>query len=39
MGAVFDFRDRKIWRARSYLDHGQALKAVGREEQDAHADS
>jgi ketosteroid isomerase-like protein len=39
MGAVFDFRGRKVWRARSYLDHGQALKAVGLEEHDAHADS
>jgi len=39
MGAVFDYRGRKIWRARSYLDHGQALEAVGLEEQDAHADS
>jgi ketosteroid isomerase-like protein len=39
MGAVFDFRGGKIWRARSYLDHGQALEAVGRSEQDARSDS
>jgi ketosteroid isomerase-like protein len=32
MGAVFDFRGRKVWRARSYLDHAEALKAVGLEE-------
>jgi ketosteroid isomerase-like protein len=28
MGAIVDFRDGKVWRARSYLDHGQALKAA-----------
>ena len=32
MGAVFDFRGGKVWRARSYLAHGQALKAVGLSE-------
>ena len=32
MGAVFDFRGGKVWRARSYLDHAEALKAVGLEE-------
>ena len=29
MGAVFDFRGGKVWRARSYLDHGDALRAAG----------
>ena len=29
MGQVFDFRDGRIARVRTYLDHGQALKAVG----------
>lgn len=35
MGAVVDFRDGKAWRARSYLDHGQALKAAGLEAETA----
>jgi ketosteroid isomerase-like protein len=30
--AVFDFRDGKISRARSYLDHGEALRAAGLSE-------
>jgi ketosteroid isomerase-like protein len=29
MGAVFDFRGGKVWRARSYLDHGEGLRAAG----------
>jgi ketosteroid isomerase-like protein len=29
MGAVLDFRDGRVWRARSYLDHGQALRPAG----------
>ena len=29
MGAVLDFRGEKAWRARSYLDHGEALRAAG----------
>ncbi len=29
MGQVFDFRDGRIARVRTYLDHGQALEAVG----------
>lgn len=29
MGAVFNFRDGKVWRARSYLEHGEALRAAG----------
>ena len=29
MGQIFDFRDRKISRVSTYLDHGQALEAVG----------
>jgi ketosteroid isomerase-like protein len=31
-GAVFDFRDGKISRIRLFLDHGEALRAVGLEE-------
>jgi ketosteroid isomerase-like protein len=31
-GAVVDFRDGKISSGRSYLDHAEALKAVGLEE-------
>jgi len=29
MGQIFDFRDGKIARVRTYLDHGEALKAAG----------
>jgi ketosteroid isomerase-like protein len=29
MGQVYDFRDGRIARVRTYLDYGQALKAVG----------
>ena len=29
MGQIFDIRDGKISRVRTYLDHDQALKAVG----------
>ena len=29
LGAVLDFRGEKAWRARSYLDHGEALRAAG----------
>jgi ketosteroid isomerase-like protein len=32
MGAMFDFRGPKVWRARSYLDHVEAARA-GRVEQ------
>jgi uncharacterized protein len=32
MGAAFSFRDGKVWRARSHLDHGLALKDVELEE-------
>jgi ketosteroid isomerase-like protein len=31
MGIVFDFRHSEISRARSFLDHGEALKAAGLE--------
>jgi ketosteroid isomerase-like protein len=31
MGQIFDFRDQKIGRVRTYLDHGEALKAAGLE--------
>jgi ketosteroid isomerase-like protein len=31
MGQVYDFRDGRIAQVRTYLDHGQALKAVGLE--------
>ena len=29
MGQIFDFRDGKIARVRTYLDHGEALRAAG----------
>lgn len=29
-GAIFDFRDEKMSRARAYLDHGEALRAAGQ---------
>jgi ketosteroid isomerase-like protein len=29
MGAVLAVRDGRVWRARSYLDHGEALRAAG----------
>jgi ketosteroid isomerase-like protein len=29
LGIVFDFRDEKVSRARSYLDHDEALRAAG----------
>jgi ketosteroid isomerase-like protein len=29
LGQVFDFRDGKVCRIRSYLDHGEALRALG----------
>jgi ketosteroid isomerase-like protein len=32
VGAVWDLRRGKIWRLRAYLDHVEALKAVGLEE-------
>ena len=32
LGIVFDFRDGKIARARSYLDHNEALRAAGLSE-------
>jgi uncharacterized protein len=32
MGQIFDFRDGKISRVRTYLDHGEALRAVGLED-------
>jgi ketosteroid isomerase-like protein len=28
-GGIFDFRDGRVWRVRSYLDHGDALRAAG----------
>ena len=31
MGQIFDIRDGKVSRVRTYLDHGEALKAVGLE--------
>ena len=31
MGQIFDFRDGKIVRVRTYLDHGETLKAAGLE--------
>ena len=32
LGAVSDFRDGKISRARAFLDHGEALRAAGLSE-------
>ena len=32
MGQMFDFRDGKIARVRTYLDHGEALRAAGLSE-------
>src|SRR5690349_5695390 len=29
---ISDFRDGKIWRSRTYLDHGEALRAAGLSE-------
>ena len=29
MGAVFNFRGGGVWRARSYLDNSEALRAAG----------
>jgi ketosteroid isomerase-like protein len=29
---ISDFRDGKVWRSRSYLDHGEALRAAGLED-------
>jgi len=29
LGMVFDFRGGKVSRARTYLDHGEALRAAG----------
>jgi len=29
IGVIFEFRDGKISRSRSYLDHGEALRAAG----------
>ena len=29
LGAVFDFRNGKVIRVRSFLDHGEALEAAG----------
>jgi ketosteroid isomerase-like protein len=32
LALISDFRDGKVWRARSYLDHGEALRAAGLSE-------
>jgi ketosteroid isomerase-like protein len=32
LAVISDFRDGKVWRSRSYLDHGEALEAVGLSE-------
>jgi ketosteroid isomerase-like protein len=29
LGAIYDLRDGKAWRMRSYPDHGAALRAAG----------
>lgn len=33
LGAIYDFRDGKVWRMRSYPDHGEALRAAGLAEE------
>jgi hypothetical protein len=37
--AVYTFRDGKVLTVKEYSTFGEALKAVGLSEQDAHADS
>jgi ketosteroid isomerase-like protein len=32
LAVIGDFRDRKVWRTRTYLDHGEALRAAGLSE-------
>src|SRR6478672_10586822 len=32
LAVVSDFRDGKVWRSRTYLDHGEGLRAAGLEE-------
>jgi ketosteroid isomerase-like protein len=32
LDVLFDFRDEKIWRMRSFLDHGEAMRAAGLSE-------
>ena len=32
LALISDFRDGKMWRSRTYLDHGEALRAAGLEE-------
>jgi ketosteroid isomerase-like protein len=27
--AIYDFRNGKMWRARGYVDHSEALRAAG----------
>ena len=39
IGQLFEFRGGKIVRVRDFLTHAEALEAVGRAGQDAHADS
>jgi ketosteroid isomerase-like protein len=39
IGVAYRLRDGKLWRMRSYLDPGEALRAVGLSGQDAHADA
>ena len=29
LGVIYDFRDGRISRVRTYLDHGEALRAAG----------
>ena len=39
MGQIFDFRDGKISRVRTYLDHAETLRAAGRSEVNGQADA
>jgi ketosteroid isomerase-like protein len=36
---IFTFQDGKVVHQRAFVDHAEALEAVGLSEQDAHADS
>jgi len=37
MAQIFEFRDGRMSRARTYLDHGEALRAAGLTEQGSGA--
>jgi ketosteroid isomerase-like protein len=39
MAFIFDLKEGRVIRVRTFIDPAEALKAVGMSEQDAHADS